>query len=236
MRKLLLTLAFLFLFTGCNTSTVQPTPSGEGDALITKEYIDENIYNFYLDLSNLGLTKIPDFSEIATAVQKEDILYLNLSNNQIAEISDDLLVLTNLKELKLDNNQITKLENIQDILMLSKIDAYKNQISEIDLGSLPGLSSLDLSYNNLESDDLAQISKISSLESLQVQHNQIDSLDGIDALKNLKTLKAESNQIKDTAILEKMENLETVTLGYNPLSEKVIQQWQDFNEENKAGE
>lgn len=234
MRKLLLTLSLLFLLTGCNTAVVQnPPQTSSGDTLITKEYIDENIYNFYLDLSHLGLTKIPNFSEIATAAQKEDIIYLNLSNNQITEISDDLLALPNLKEIKIDNNQITKLENIHDIPLLNTIDAYKNLITDVDLKNLPALTNLDLSYNKLESKNIAQITPLTSLESLQVQHNNIESIEGIDALNNLKTLKIESNQISDVSILKNMPNLTSVTLGNNPLPEETQAEWKAFNAANK---
>ncbi len=236
MRKLILTFLVLLTLTACTKQVVTPsTPNSEGDNLITKEYIDENIYNFNLDLSDLGLTKVPDFSEIATAVQKEDILYLNLSNNQITEISDDLLALPNLKELKIDNNQIKKLENIENIAMLRSIEAYKNQIEEIDLGNLPALTQLDLAYNNLESDDLTQISLLTSLEYLQIQHNQINSIAGIDALENLKKLRIESNQIKNVAVLANLENLTEVTMGNNPLPESELNKWKEFNQANKNG-
>lgn len=233
MRKLILTLACVFLLTACQHETTKPTPTSEGDALITKEYIDEHIDNFYLDLSNLGLTKVPNFAEIATAVQKEDIIYLNLSNNEITEISEDLLVLVNLKELKLDNNKITKLENIQDVKLLNRIEAYKNQIEEVDIKNLPGLVELDLAYNNLSSEDIASLNQLTSVESLQLQHNNLESIKGVEVLENLKTLKIESNQISDVSVLEQLENLENVTVGNNPLPETEIEKWKEFNQVNK---
>lgn len=235
MRKTIVTFACLFLLTACiQTNQPNNNPSPTGDALITKEYIDENIYNFYLDLSNLGLTKIPDFSEIATAVQKEDIIYLNLGKNNITEISDDLLALPNLKEVKLDNNQIKKLENIHGISMLKTLELFKNQIEEIELENLPTLTNLDLSHNKLEADDLTAIAKINSLETLQLQHNQIDSIENLKTLENLTSLKIESNQLKDVSVLNQMQNLKSITLGNNPLPADVIEKWTTFHKENKA--
>jgi len=235
MRKLLLTLVGILCLTAC-TQTTAPTTEvqfSSGDLLITKEYIDENIDNFYLDFSGMGLTHIPDFSEIITEVQRENILYLNLSNNQITEISDDLLALPNLKELKLDNNQIKKLENIADIALLNRLEVYKNQIEEIDLGDLPTLVVLDLSYNNLDTEDFQSLIHLTALQNLQLQHNQITSIDGIQALGNLKELKLEYNQISEVSILDQLENLASVTLAKNALPEEVVEKWKKFNEENK---
>ncbi|HAZ48390.1 MAG TPA: hypothetical protein DDW76_32015, partial [Cyanobacteria bacterium UBA11369] len=76
-----------------------------------------------------------------------NLTYLNLQNNQIADISP-LLTLTNLTHLDLNNNQIADISPLSALTNLTHLILVHNQIADISpLSALTNLTFLDL-YNN----------------------------------------------------------------------------------------
>ncbi|XP_014366639.1 leucine-rich repeat-containing G-protein coupled receptor 4 [Papilio machaon] len=92
------------------------------------------------------------------------LLRLNLSNNQINQISaDDLLGLEDLKLLDVSHNQITSLEETSKTFLpsLEELIAHHNNITGLqkDFHGLPSLCIADLSYNKIRSINYELVSK-----------------------------------------------------------------------------
>ncbi|KAJ2954306.1 hypothetical protein O0L34_g2558 [Tuta absoluta] len=92
------------------------------------------------------------------------LLRLNLSNNQIQQISpDDLIGLEDLRLLDVSHNHITSLEETSKTFLpsLEELIAHHNNISALDkdFHGLPSLCLADLSYNQIQSMNYDLVSK-----------------------------------------------------------------------------
>ena len=67
------------------------------------KYCKSNYESRYLDLSNLGITEIPN-----EVFLLKDLAILFLSNNNISELPKDFFILENLQKLYLENNELTE--------------------------------------------------------------------------------------------------------------------------------
>lgn len=222
-------LVLLLTLAACGT----PPPPTQEDTLITQDFILEKIYNSGLDLKGLNLTQVPAFCEIMTKPMLEDVLFIDLSNNKIQAIANNFTCFPNLKEVNLSYNQIQKLENLSNIPLMRAIDVHQNNLKKIDLKGVPQLKTLLLGYNQLETRDLTDVWQLTSLEELELQHNQINSIADIAKLTALKKILVEYNQITEVVELDKLKNLEFVSVGENPLDRKVIQKWVEFTQSKK---
>ena len=92
--------------------------------------------------------------------------------------------LTNLRELYLPNNQISKIENLHCCPLLTKLWLFSNQITKIE---------------NLESN--------SKLKQLYLQDNQISKLENLETLVNLQELHISQNPIRDFSSLNHLSEL-----------------------------
>ena len=89
---------------------------------------------------------VRSISEI-DGLDKSEIKSLNLSGNQITEITG-LDALTTLHELKLGNNKITEIKGLDALTNLEALDLSDNQITEIKgLDALTNLHELNLVNN-----------------------------------------------------------------------------------------
>lgn len=231
--KYFLGFSLLLTLSACEVEVYAPT---EADNRITQEFLQERIDSSNLDLRDLALTRLPEFCEVMTLPMLEDVLYIDLSNNQVSKITEAFRCFPNLKEVNLSYNQIEKIENLDGIALLRELNVHSNLLQEIELIDVPSLKILTLGYNNLETDALENVWKINSLEELELQHNQIDSIAGIESLRELKTIKVEYNQISDISALDALENLNFVSVAENPLDEDVIKNWIEFTQEKRKEE
>ena len=123
---------------------------------------------------------------------------LNVNENQITVIPDAIANLTNLKELNVNENQITVIPDaIANLANLTKLDLHSNQITAIPdaIANLASLYMLSLSNNQITVIPEA-ISKLPILFTLSLSFNQITAIpDAIANLANLIVLDLHSNQI-----------------------------------------
>lgn len=114
-----------------------------------------------------------------------ELTHLSLSYANILEI-DNLGGMTNLKELRLDNNIITRIQGLEDLVNLEWLDLSFNLIEKIEgLGTLTKLTDLSLYKNRIGV--LQGLDNLHELEVLSIGCNKLQSLD--DTVKYLKGLK-----------------------------------------------
>ncbi|XP_028610114.1 leucine-rich repeat-containing protein 63 [Grammomys surdaster] len=153
--------------------TVAATRSETILALTTLAIINCQIYGRNaLNLKGFFLTHCPDLTSVAF-----QLIYLNLSFNDLNEFPIEILYLQNLQVLKMRNNPIKSIPSeIQLLTYLRIFSIAFNYIAELPIGlfCLNYLEELDVSYNEIENIP-NEIQRLRSLEKLVVDGNPITS-------------------------------------------------------------
>ncbi|NET37361.1 MAG: helix-turn-helix domain-containing protein, partial [Cyanothece sp. SIO1E1] len=126
-----------------------------------------------LDLSNLGLTTVPQ-----SIGQLSNLTVLDLSQNQLTEVPKELGQLSKLTVLSLSQNQLTEVpKELGQLSKLTVLSLSQNQLTEVpkELGQLSKLTVLDLSQNQLTEvpKELGQLSKLTVLFLSQNQLTEV---------------------------------------------------------------
>lgn len=122
------------------------------------------------------------------------LVSLLLQQNGIASFPTSFKTLKNLRELRVDRNQITSIENLSGCSALRILDLSFNNIES--LSGIAGLQSLqELKVNNNKITSLQTLRSLPSIRELQVSHNKLVNLDGVQYLPTLETIHADNNVI-----------------------------------------
>eukprot|EP00924_Labyrinthula_sp_SR-Ha-C_P007011 snap_masked-scaffold_8-processed-gene-6.47-mRNA-1 protein AED:1.00 eAED:1.00 QI:0/-1/0/0/-1/1/1/0/513 len=146
-----------------------------------------------LNLDNLLLTK--DLQRL------KNLQTLILSGNRLTYAPKEVGVLKNLKSLDLSNNLITKLEkslNFEDLEALENLKLENNQIEKMET-RLPGsLMSFNISGNKLKSLDFVFGSDVFLLKNLYAKGNEIEKIsDQVAFLVQLQEVNLEDNSVTE---------------------------------------
>ncbi|EFN70476.1 Leucine-rich repeat-containing protein 58 [Camponotus floridanus] len=170
-----------------------------------------------LDISNCGLTKLPNFWEdcpLTCLIAKHN----NLTNDGLAK---DFENLANLRELNLSGNRLTEFPNqVLDLALLRYLYLGGNRINEIskDIWKLQRLRILSMGDNRL-TEVPSTLGQLKTLQALVLCDNMLESLpSSIANLTNLKTLSLHKNRLRTlpTEII-KLKCLTELSLRDNPL-------------------
>ena len=143
------------------------------ESLVKKNFSDYyKSKNKTLDLSNIGLKKIPNNIP-------NDVMFLFLGNNKISNL-DQIKDLKNLKVLDLSYNKLNNLENIPDSY---EISCRNNNLTNInDLKKCKRLNKLDCSHNKIDN-----IPLIENLKILDCSNNLIYKLPFLPSINKIIT-------------------------------------------------
>jgi Leucine-rich repeat (LRR) protein len=188
---------------------------------------------------NLSRCKITDLKELPELFEYKHLTALNISENQISDISilsnltglQELYIrknqvsdysflkkLTNLRHLDLGHNQIFNYRFLENLTELKSLVLNGNQISSISyLSNLTGLQKLDLGFNQIT--DISCLEKLTKLKSLTLSCNQISDIRCLENLTELQNLDLWYNQISDIRCLENLTGLQKLDLGSNKISD-----------------
>lgn len=137
----------------------------------------------YLQLLDLSANKLATINTL----QHPMLMYLSVNNNQL-EALPDLSACTNLKAIRASGNKLTTTASVVGLRQLELIDMSLNAISEVKLGDLPHLATLELSGNKLK--DLEGLScSLPMLTSCQLKENAIADVRNMDHIAGLAALK-----------------------------------------------
>jgi hypothetical protein len=140
-----------------------------------------------LDLRNQQLSAIP---EAVFAHKQLKVLLLN--HNQLQTFSPKLAQLPNLEILNVNDNQISTLENLDNLTQLKSLEIAYNKVSKLaGLENLGNLQALNVSNNRIEK--LENMENLKHLYSLDVSYNKIHKKEGLEKLKKLKEVELYGN-------------------------------------------
>jgi len=133
----------------------------------------------------------------------------------------------NLQELDLSFNALQKVEKLEKLHFLQKLDLTKNSLTH--LPSLPrSIRWLGLGYNQLSS--LTSFPPLTQLHTLELQHNILVDVRQLRQIPQLHILKLEYNKIQEIEddFFEKFPQLQHLSLAENPLPQKTLDKWNSW--------
>lgn len=126
-----------------------------------------------------------------------------------------------LKHVCLDDNKIAKIEGLTSNKSLTLLSLRQNQIQKIE-----NLDNLHLEELNLSQNDIKRItglSRLPCLKTLDLSKNHIEHLVGLQAIESLRFLNLSLNNIVKVLQLQFIERLGLLTeldFSYNPIQNK----------------
>ncbi|KAI0223099.1 hypothetical protein LSAT2_025659 [Lamellibrachia satsuma] len=150
----------------------------------------------------------------------KELAHLQLQHNRISCIGKSLQHQRKLKVLRLDNNQITKLDvrELATCVQLTSLDLSNNHIDSLAaLNSLPNLTELFLKSNQLSRvDDLSRSKKLQ--ETLDISHNCFTSLKTLGKHKCLQDMNVSYNRLSRLhGLPELLSGLQVLDISENAL-------------------
>ncbi|MBR2308998.1 MAG: leucine-rich repeat domain-containing protein [Oscillospiraceae bacterium] len=194
---------------------------------------------FLLNISNLnitgGLNELCTLTKLETLVARnadiESLKYgaksalagminlklVDLSHNSISNVSEILdpdTKYTKLKELYLNDNQISDISTLSNLPLLSVLEVSDNQITNIAaLSSCTNLTKLSFANNQVTT--LAGIENVTGLTELYAHHNKLTAVNPLTGLEGLTKLYLGNNNITDVSPLANMSELTVLFLNNN---------------------
>jgi len=159
-KYIYLIIGSIFILNGCtliktpeNTSNQSQTKNDNGQYVANKNENEKPQTNNSLNLSNQGLSKIPDY-----VFGQNNLEELNVSGNKLTgAIQAEIRHLSNLRVLNASHNQMTGVPaEIGQLEKLETLDLSYNQLTGLpyELGNLKNLKTLNISGNNYSQQDL----------------------------------------------------------------------------------
>ncbi len=181
--------------------------------LLDKGFINEHRKLKDLSLVKCNLKVIPDLYKLY------DLLILKLNDNQISKI-DGLDGLSELKKLSLANNIIHDIEGLKNQNNLEILTLTSNQIEKLSrLSNLSNLRRLYLNKNKIQ--DLNEFKDLLTLENLSfidLSDNMIKNLNITQDIPNLTEIYLNNNKIGHIAAVKNLSHVEIIKLKNNEIT------------------
>lgn len=175
----------------------------------------------YLDELSASGNKIKN---ISIESELQSLRYLNLSRNQLSDVSDVFERCISLISMDLSFNDIRDLNINSSIVGLSDLHLSNNKINRLGCNIFPnenwGSTSVDASKNQLKELDL-NCDKRSKQITLNVEDNLLESLilPATTLVDELATLLASKNRIKQIIIEKELKSLKHLQLANNSITD-----------------
>lgn len=146
---------------------------------------------------------------------------LEITGNDLANVSLQLKPPASLKELHLANNGLTEPPSISGANNLEKLNLAFNALREIpDLTSIQTIKELNVSNNQISS--LPSMAHLEQLKTLKLTNNQLTGSLNLSGLTNLTELFLSHNRLTTPPILVGLNNLWTLGLSNNQLTSSPV--------------
>ncbi|RFU61292.1 leucine-rich repeat domain-containing protein [Peribacillus glennii] len=203
-----------------NASKIDMRPVSKLSKLQVLSMSESNIteINFVRNLKNLQHLELADnkVKDISAISKLSNIRYLDISKNEIGNITP-LKNLNKLETLQMDSNYII---NLAPLMNLKRLDIVHMADNKID--SITPLKNLNITFANLENNNIRDISVIKFMPKLGVvllNSNQIMSINVLKGNKSIGKIELKKNNISDISPLLYMPTLRDVLLYGNPLNQ-----------------
>ena len=166
-----------------------------------------------MNILNLKKKKIDFISNFEGFEENPELEGIILDNNRLTEI-EMIPNLINLKYLSLKNNRIHNVKSLEGLQNLIELDLTGNEITNISgLENLPNLQILRLGNNKIV--QINNLEYLNNLEVLILDNNQIREIKNLESLINLAYLNLNDNDITEVKNLDDLQNLRRIYLRNN---------------------
>lgn len=139
------------------------------------------IYLQNLNISNNKIETLNPKSFLISDSRNGLVQELDLSNNQLIELSSELNDLTTLRRLHLQNNKLSKMADdcFMSLKNLEYLNLQNNHLTflNLTLTNLKMLKTLDISYNHLIKLSGYEINRMSAIVEFNASHNALTSVE-----------------------------------------------------------
>ncbi|XP_078584102.1 uncharacterized protein LOC144866521 isoform X2 [Branchiostoma floridae x Branchiostoma japonicum] len=151
----------------------------------------------------------------------DGLLYLNLSNQGLTSIPEEVFDITDLESINVSHNKLTSIpEAIGRLQKLSRLDAGGNKLTSLPqaIGTLPKLTHLYV-YDNKLTKFPTGVCLLLNLEVLSAFNNNLSTFPpGVEKLQKLRELYVYDNQLTEVPPgVCSLPNLEVLSVGMNPI-------------------
>lgn len=185
-------------------------------------YISENLV-FGLSNAKLSHCKLSNIKGIETfkTLQKID-----LSHNNIKEVTKSICELKDLSSLNISFNMLKKINNFLSEVNLLHIDLSHNKLENFpDIAEFKNLQTLNISYNLLNY--IQNSTKNHSLNKLNISHNPLKGLDELGYFENIQEINTNNCEFESLIFLDSFRNASYVYM--NRCSVKNMDYFKNFN-------
>lgn len=170
---------------------------------ITAKQFEMFSFDKSLELLISDNTYFKDISFLKEYTQLRD---LRLSNNEIADITP-LTKMVNLIQLSLDSNNLTDISPLKMLPKLRYLLLSLNKLTDItDLENLTELVSLTINGNEITS--LQPLSELTNLFQINISNNPIQDFSTLEKLTHLKRIDTRNNNVNDLSFVKQLPALE----------------------------
>ncbi|MBF0713191.1 leucine-rich repeat domain-containing protein, partial [Gemella sp. GH3] len=185
---------------------------------IDKEYRDDKITKGMMSKFTtlyLPWANIFSLEGLENAVNLKN---LNLANNFIEDITP-ISKITTLEDLNINNNKIKDANSLSKLTNLKKLSIRKNIITNLEfLNNIP-VEELDISYNGILKNSIAEEVDLSKIRTLKITGLGIENINFLKTATKLESLFAEENKIKDLSPIANLTNLRMLFLDKNNIDD-----------------
>ncbi|QIK69393.1 LPXTG cell wall anchor domain-containing protein [Erysipelothrix sp. HDW6C] len=148
------------------------------------------------------------YSSVDENLTTEDVQKLTILKANDAGIKslEGIQILTNIRSITLQRNEITNLSPLDSLPKLIGLDLSSNNISDIGtLETIPSLISIAFSDNQIS--DISALAPLTKLKTVYLSRNLITDMSPLAGLVSIATLSLESNKIEDISYLSTLKGL-----------------------------
>ena len=185
----------------------------------------QTLFNGINDAARQQITEIiiesARFGALPDLAGFHNLQKLEITGNDLANVSLQLELPASLKELHLANNGLTEPPSISGANNLEKLNLAFNALREIpDLTSIQTIKELNVPNNQISS--LPSMAHLEQLKTLKLTNNQLTGSLNLSGLTNLTELFLSHNRLTTPPILVGLNNLWTLGLSNNQLTSSPV--------------